>query len=35
VAGIHEVKGLMSEINEAWALVPQLLNRDVEVSMAS
>jgi flagellar protein FliS len=35
VAGIHEVKGLMSEINEAWALVPQMLNRYVEVSMAS
>ena len=35
VAGIHEVKGLMSEINGAWALVPQLLDQTTSVPMAS
>jgi flagellar protein FliS len=35
VSGIHEVKGLMSEIKDAWALVPQLLNSDAKISLAS
>jgi flagellar protein FliS len=35
VQGIYEVKGLMSEIKDAWALVPQLLNRGVKVPLAS
>ena len=35
VSGIHEVKGLISEINGAWALVPQLLDRKTSVSLAS
>ena len=35
VSGIHEVKGLISEINGAWALVPQLLDRRTGVSLAS
>lgn len=35
VAGIHEVKGLMSEIKGAWALVPQLLDQTTSVPMAS
>ena len=35
VLGIYEVKGLMSEIKDAWALVPQLLNRGVKVPLAS
>jgi flagellar protein FliS len=33
--GIQEVKSLMSEIKDAWSLVPQLLDRDVNVSLAS
>ena len=35
VEGIQEVKSLMSEIKDAWSLVPQLLDRDVNVSLAS
>ncbi len=35
VAGILEVKGLMSEIKGAWALVPQLLDQTTSVPMAS
>ena len=35
VSGIHEVKSLISEINGAWALVPQLLDRKTSVSLAS
>ena len=35
VSGIHEVKGLMSEIKGAWALVPQLLDRNTSVPLAS
>ena len=35
VSGIHEVKGLMGEINGAWALVPQLLDRNTSVPLAS
>ena len=35
VSGIREVKSLLSEINEAWALVPQLLDRNTNIPIAS
>ena len=35
IDGIKEVRSLIQEVKGAWEMLPQILNKDVKVSMVS